>query len=194
MAFSLFPAFIRVLYSTAYGVHTMTLPTNEWTVGDIASPSGYFSAHLLGVPVGAETMLLALLDKAKPFVSTLVNFGRYTIYTMESADGPQIPRYSNAISVTGTATANALDESCQLTFHFKTSDSNDSKLTFLDATRLDTFNKILNPLDFANVPDLVTEWTADTNAWRGRDGKRPFNIVSITATLNRKLRQGRRDA
>jgi hypothetical protein len=194
MAYSLYPAFVRVLYSTAYGIHTMTLPTNEWSPGDITSPSGYFASWAAGTPRAAEDMITDLLDVLAPFVSTLVNFGRYTIYTMEDPTAFQLPRYTAAIDVDGTATANALDESCQLTFHWKTTEFNDSKITLLDSTRLDTFNKILNPLDFTDVPALNTVWTDEGNAWRGRDGARPAAISTITCDINDRLRRARRDA
>jgi hypothetical protein len=172
----------------------MTLPTNEWSAGDVINPNGYFADHAMGAPVNADAMIKALVAKFEPFVPANTAFSRYTIFTMASPTAPQLPRVSGVLTNVGDVVADNLYQAVQLTFHFKTADFNDSKIVLLDAVPQDDFNKILNPLDFANVPALADEWTSDINAWRGRDGTRPTTISTITCDLNDRLRRAYRDA
>jgi hypothetical protein len=172
----------------------MTIPTTEWTPGSPGNPSGDFKDWASGADVQADNMVEELLGELANFVPTGTNFGRYTIYTKASPEAIALPRYTSAIDIDGLAVANSLDEATQLTFHFKTEDFNDFKLTLLDATRLDGYNKILNPSSFTNVPELVTVVTDTANGWAGRDGTRPSTISTITCGLNDRLRRENKDA
>lgn len=194
MAFSLYPSFVVITYSTAFGIHTMSLPTRAWDPVAGSFASGSFPAWDDDSPVEADTMIQELLTTLAEFVPTNTNFGRYTIYTMATPTSIPLPRYTAAIDIDGTAAPNSLYEASQLTFHFKTEDFNESKLVLLDAVQPDGFNKILNPLSFADVPAVATNWTSVDNAWAGRDGTRPGTIYSITCDLNDRLRRAYKDA
>lgn len=185
---SLSPASVVIDYHSAYAPHKMTLPTTEWfptpVSGDLGSYLGWNS-----VPVDAEAMIMALIDKLKVFLKTNAAFDNITIYTQATATSPNIPRLSKAISVAGTA-ATGDEAAVSRTWNFKTTENGSGKVELLDTPIPATWFNRIHAADFnSGEQDVVDVIEASGNAFSGRDDNQFQTCRSITLDLNDKLQR-----
>jgi hypothetical protein len=79
-----------------------------------------------------------------------------------------------------------------MTVNFRTSLFGKAKLVLLDFSALDDWSKVRTLPGSGALFDLVGEFTASTNGWQGQDNGQPTTFVSVTRTLNEKLRRSYR--
>lgn len=188
MANSLFPAFVNIDYHSAFGAHSMTLPTKAYTGPDGLNPSGTFLAWDSSAR-DADDMINALVTLFIPFFKADTTFDSYTIYTMADPDASPQPQYAATLGNVGTSIQTAWSKAVQTTFSFRTDLFGQMKLVFLDAPSNNLFDKFSQ---FDTSPEAVAirdELADSANAWSARDNGKPTVLVQIAYTLNEKLRR-----
>jgi hypothetical protein len=187
MANSLYPAYVKLDYHSAYGLHSAILPTRAWSPGSPGS-SGTFDSWN-STPVVAATMIAAMVDLIKPFYLATAGFDLYTIYTLEDEFSPAHPRFSDELTDVGTSTETEWAKAVQTTFSMRTDLFGIAKLVLLDAPAAGGFDRITSFGASPEAQAIVDEFADPDNAWAGRDGGRIDNLIKITYTLNEKLRK-----
>jgi hypothetical protein len=188
MANNLYPSYVQVAYHSAYGNHTMTLPTLQWTAGLLGEP-GEFATHD-AAGIAADVMVEALVDTFLPFYGTTVTFDTYTIFNSPALSVPLVfnPVYQASLALDGTdATPDGVDKAVQYTIGFRTVAFGRSQVVLLDKPAGNTWGNVTTP-DAATLA-LIAEWTADSNGWAGRDNARPFTFTNISISMNKRLRR-----
>jgi len=189
--YDLGPWFVRIDYASAFGPHSMTIPTLDWN--DISSTGGHgtFDTHDSS-SIDAVEMVEALVDVLVPFFPDTVTFTDWRVFNKVDPEAPSIPVDGALLTAKeGTKASPGWSKATQLTFSWRTEGFHPSKLTLLDYGSAGDFAKILD-LTATVVANLDAEYTADSNGWAGRDGLRPNQFVSGTCTLNEKLRRAYR--
>lgn len=188
MANSLFPAFVNIDYHSAFGAHSMTLPTKVYTGPDGLNPSGTFLAWN-STARDADDMINDLVDLFLPFFKPDTTFDAYTIYTLAEPGAPPQPEYAAALGLDGTSVQTAWSKAVQTTFSFRTDLFGQMKLVFLDAPNNNLWDKISQ---FDTSPEalaILAELSNSANAWSARDNGKPTVLTQIAYTLNEKLRR-----
>lgn len=182
---SLAPAFVEISYHSAYAPHVMTIPTLDWTPGGTYGDFATWSSS----SIAADAMIEALVDKLQPFFQATVIFDSFTVFTMEDATAPAIPRASKVLALNGTNIGVGEMKATQGTWSAKTEAGNVAKIVMLDYYHGGDFDRV----DFSNVgvdgTAFLDEWFALTNGWSGRDNSRPYFFQQLSITLNEKLRR-----
>lgn len=186
---SLYPAFIRLDYHSAYAPHVMILPTKEWLPTSIGGTLGSYEGWS-GIPVDAEDMVNDLVTAMKPFFLASTTFDLATVYTMAAAVAPAIPQATVGLAVAGTnVDVVSQAKAVQQTLSMRTTGGGHMKMVFLDAPAGSGFDKAF-PAGFSAAElALVAQLRNDLNAWSGRDNSQPGPAISVTYTLNEKLRK-----
>jgi len=186
---SLSPASVKINYHTAYGAHSMTIPTLEWFPTSITGTLGSYAGHT-GSPVDAEVMINALVDCLKVFMKSSTQFDLATVYTQATPTSDNIPRAAAALTQVGTSAATTEEQAVSYTFNFKTALNGDAKLVLLDAPIGSNWFRKQLPADFsASVLALETAFCLSASAWSGRDDSQPSVLRSVTFDLNDKLQK-----
>lgn len=183
MANSLYPAAVRIAYHSAYGPHTMTIPTLPFDAEDAE-----FGTWAGGV-VGAETMVNDLVDLMVPFFTADVNFDNFTVFTYDTPTSPGLPQFFAEIDTPGTSPSTAWTKAAQVTFSLRTVEFGRGKLVFLDAVTEDNWDKITGFSFSTPVQDMLAELSNVLRGWSGRDGALYAGCDQITYTLNESLRR-----
>lgn len=187
MANSLFPAFVRLFYHTAFGQHVSTIPTLAWD-GDLGTNGAGGYLNHLGAEVDAEDMILALVEELNEFQPSTAVHDSAIIYTMADATADPLPVAQVLLGEAGTHVGADVPAS-QATMTLRTTNFGIFKLIWFDAPPTTDFlpQRTLpgsgQPLDLFNVV-TSTAW-----AWAGRDGGRPSQFLQISYTLNEALRK-----
>lgn len=188
MANSLSPAFAVIAYSSVWGAHKMTIPTLAY---DPLRGTGGFGGYLAwdgSTDVDAETMFTDLVNDMKVFFKTTSSFVDVTIYKKDTPSSPSIPQVVIPLAIAGTSTAVFEDKATQKTMNFRTAAFGKMKIVMLDIP-IENFDKLL-PAAWSSADNLILGALTDTaKAFSGRDNNIPANPVSITNTLNEKLRR-----
>lgn len=185
---SLSPAFVKIDYHSAFGSHTMTIPTKDWNASPSVGGAGAFDDYVGGT-VDADAMINALVDLFLPFFKADTTFDVYTIYTQASPTDPAFPVASKAIGSVGTNATTTWSKAVQTTFSIRTDSFGQMKIVFLDAPSGGVFDKVST---FGASPEAVAvmaELADIANGWAGRDGGKPGVLTQIAYTLNEKLRR-----
>lgn len=186
---SVAPAFVKAEYRSADGPHVAIWPTREWSPPAGGFDYGSFPAWADDSAVDAEAMIESLIAVVKAPMSTTTVFNRYTIFTQAAPGAPAIPRMTKAITVAGLEDDGSWESAVQATMTFRTESNGISRIVFLDIPSNGSFAKSVS-IDPAGVYDeIATQWTGTAVAWSGRDNTRPASFVSLTWTLNEKLRR-----
>jgi len=187
--YGLDPASIRFDYHSAFGPHTMIVKTLPWLPSSITGSMGSYVSWS-GAPVDAEAMIDDLVDKMKVFLNPTSSFDLVTIYTKATPTALSVVEAIKALAVVGTSAAGGVSKAVQATFNFKTTIAGNTKLVFLDYPHgTGDFDKQTFTSFSAGAIALFTELALVTNAWAGRDNHRINTFVSVTNTLNEKLRK-----
>lgn len=190
MAHSLYPAFVRLFYHTAFGQHVQTVPTKQWfAVGGTNGFGSYLNWE--DDEVDAQDMIDALVDELKDFQPTTGIYDSATIYTMTSETADPRPRFSIPLAVTGTAVTADVPAS-QATLSARTTDFGVAKLEWFDATPSTDFLPVRTLPGSGQPLDLWNVWSSTDWAWSGRDGFRPATFMQVSYTLNEALRRSYR--
>lgn len=193
MAFSLYPAFAVISYTTLNATHKMTIPTREWDAGIGTNGKGGYIGWDSGA-VDADDMMNALAAVIAPVIPNTAVIDGYVIYTLEAANGaPARPRAANSLTVPGTGTLEAIPAT-QATYNFRTSGFGHFKLVLLDVHSNSDFDKQRIADLSTDQANLIAELQNSEKAWQGRDGTQIGELISVTWTLNEKLRKSYKNA
>lgn len=186
--FSLYPAFVRIFYRTAYAPHTMTLPVLDWNPPSGGHPSGTFLAHDTS-QADAESMIDNLVDQLRAVWLPTTSIDEAIIYTMDAPVAPAIPQVSYPITAVGANTNTGWNKATQVTFTLRTDLFHKMKLVMLDIPSDNDFAKYTNEGDLSSeYTDILAVLRADANSWCGRDRGQPTTFVSMIIDLNDGLR------
>jgi hypothetical protein len=137
-------------------------------------------------------MIEALIDLLAEVMVTTYNFDGYTIYTMDDEDLPARPRYAKFLNVPGVLTAADAIPASYGTMTFRTAAFGRFKLQFIDSIPSTDFLPQL-PGAFTAAQTAIADALANEgNAWSGRDNSKIDYPLSLTWTLNEKLRKAYR--
>jgi len=188
MANNLYPSWVRINYHSAFGTHTMTLPTLRWNAGTLGNP-GTFDTHD-AAGIAADVMVEAFVDLLAPKVPSTTVFDNYEIFNAPVLSVPLVadPVYGAALAVAGSlASPTGAAKAVQYTIGMRTVLFGRSQIVLLDVPSGNTWGNVTTP-DGA-TQDIIDEFTADTNGWAGRDGGRPFYFTNISISMNKRLRR-----
>lgn len=186
---SLSPASVVIDYHSPFSAHKMTIPTREWFPTSITGDLGSYQAWDT-TTIDAEDMIMSLLDQLKKFLHGDAAFDAITIYTMATAESPNIPRKTKAIAVAGTAIDTNETAAVSATWNFKTTANGNMKLILLDTPIRNTWFYKVNAATFTTDQALVAnEMVLSSHAWSGRDDTQPATCRNITYDLNDKLQK-----
>lgn len=186
---TLYPSFVRINYTSSYGVHSMTIPS----VGanpNIGVGSGWvFDLRGANIDVDVDAAVNDFVDLLRPFFKSHVKFTDYTLFTVPNPGDPGQPRLSRGLTQVGTNAAQGWDKATQLTFTWRTEQFGLFKLVLLDYNTGNTFDKTVDLGSSGSGFDLNAYVTDDASWLSGRDGERPLTFLQAAATLNEKLRR-----
>lgn len=192
---SLSPAFLRMNYSSPFGIHTMTIPTVPYLPPGspgASADSGSWDLRGAALSTPAKPAVVDLVNLLKGFFPTTVRFIDFTIFTQATATDAAVPRYTDSLDIPGTQSAASWYKAVQITISFRTETFGLFKFTFLDATSFNNFDLQTNRNWSTELNALVTYATADESFLSGRDGGRPDIFLQYATTLNEKLRRSYR--
>lgn len=189
MPFSIAPAFVQIEYSSPKSLHTMRIPTRGWSPPGGGFTNGSYLRWSDDVEIDADTMigdLIAVLDDNLPDTHSFIS---YTIFTQNDVDEDPQPRLSQVVNAPGTIATPDWWEAVQATWNFRDTDFTAMKLTLMDADSENLFGKLVNVAGVARWNNVALQISDEDNAWSSRNGFRPATILSVTRTLNEKLRR-----
>lgn len=187
MANGLFPAFVRLFYHTAFGLHVQTIPTKEWGAGISGGPSGGY-LNWDGDPVDAEDMIDALVAELLDFQPASCIYDSAIIYTLSNPEALPQPQVAYTIGEPGVS-ASADVPASQATMTLRTTGFNLFKLVWFDAAPTTDFLPQRSLPGSGQPLDLFNVVTSPLWAWSGRDGFRPNQFIQVSYTLNETLRR-----
>ena len=186
------PAFIIIDSHSPYAPHK-----SQMCLRDFFPPS---AGHNLGTSTATdttsadnETMVNDLVDALKVFYLATTVFDLATVYTQALPTGPAFPIAAVALTQVGTSVSAGQAKAVQASFQFRTTTFHIAKLVLLDVpVGGGGFEKIPFGSWDANSLSLLNQLVDPATSWVGQDGD-PFNQgVSITYTMNEKLRKAYR--
>lgn len=192
MANSLFPAFVRIDYTSAYGVHSMTVPSVPVQNAGGADDPWYFTLRGAELPVQVQIAVPDFVDVIKIYFPNTVVFQAYTLFTKADADAAPQPRESKTLNIAGTNGGATWSKAVQQTWTWRTDEFGLFKLVFLDVASNNNFNRVAAIVGGTADVDLHAYVTAPETWIAGRDGGRPNTFLQMAATLNEKLRRSYR--
>ena len=186
---SLYPASLRIDYQSAYGLHSMTMPTAK-----IILDGGQYKflkedLTIIGV---VDTLVTAYVNVLKTFFPAGVTFIGWQAFTYATPTSSAVPFISGTLGIVGTSAAGANVEvkATQATYTWRTSEFGIFKVVMLDRV-IGGYEKIVNPAD--SQVSTLHAIVAGANTWlRGRDGGLPQTFLQVAFTLNEKLRKSYR--
>jgi len=186
MANGLQPSFIKCFYHTLYGAHTRTVPIRQWYVGGGVGGS---ALNWLSDPVSVDTVLKATLNLEKVLVPSTTVFDYYEVWNYPDPTDLPIPVATAPLAIAGTGGGTGWAEAVEQTFIIRTAAFGLFKWIMLDVPTDNFFGKV-NPADFSSdFTALMSNLTADTSIYAGRDNSKPNIVKQATITLNEKLRR-----
>lgn len=186
---SLYPAFIRIDYTSAYAPHSMTIPTVPI---EMSGGVAYFNPEGAPPSVTVQSQVDAYIAIIKPYFQTSTTFQSWQAFTMASPSSVPFPVASGGIAVAGTGAfvAGYDIKATQMTWTYRSVLGGVFKLIFLDAT-INGWDKITNRNDAAVDP--VNDYVLDVQTWmRARDNGAPGVFLQRAHTLNERLRRSYR--
>lgn len=188
MTNSLAPAFVQINYHSDVALHTMRIPTNNWSPVASTNNHGQFDTWNAG-DIDAEDMVEALVTLMLPLMPTSVTFDNWVIFTQADEDSDPLPQTGESFSAMVGSAAASWYKAVQITISARTVNFNIAKLVLLDAASGGAFAPAFSLPGGSPLEALFNEWSDLDNGWSGRDNTRPNQFISSTATLNEKLRR-----
>lgn len=184
------PAFFRANYHSAFGIHTMQVPTRAWSSDPLFPIAGVFEAWDTA-SIDAQVMIEGFVDQLLPFYPNSVIFDNFLIFSQPTPDDDPLP-VAGAVFTgkIGSAGTPGWTKAVQLTMSLRSTLFGIAKYVFLDAASGSNFD----PIQVPDTPmsDLITYVTDETNAFSAQDNGRPNTFIKLTKTLNEKLRRAYR--
>lgn len=187
MAYDIAPSFVRFEYTSSAGIHTMFIPTRAWEPG---TGAGTF-LNWTNTQTDAQTMISNMANALKALMHGTSTITRATIFTKAVGQPPE-PRASVTLNAAGTETSTSWRLAVQATMTIRDESFKLFKIVLLDIPAGDNFNKATTFVGLPAWESVFNEVTDANMAWSSRFGARPATLVSITKTLNEKLRRAYR--
>lgn len=180
---SLYPAFMRIRYTTPYATHVMTIPTLDFANASF-DDAGAFVTHNAG-SVNGEVAGEGLIDALADCYNATTTFHDYSIYTMADENAEPLPVYQASYPTVGTNTLTGVDRAVQQTLSFRTSLFGKSRIVLLDRHTNNAFGKFTAvSTEEQALIDLITDGDMP---FAGRDGGQPSLFVHNSITMNARL-------
>lgn len=187
--FSLYPAFVRIFYRTAFAPHTQTIPVYGWS----PISGGHVAGTFLGADAAqhdAATYLSDYGDLIAHLWPATTTIGEAIIYTMAAPTGEAIPVASHDLANTGDNINPGWAEAVQLTFVMRTALLHKMKLEYLDVPSDNDFNKYTSTVGLSSAYTDILDYVMDpAGCFCGRDRGQPVSFVSMIHDLNDGLRE-----
>jgi len=116
-------------------------------------------------------------------------FDNYTIFSFDDPEEPPTPRFTNGLGIPGTDATAGWINAVQTTISFYDTAFNQVKLVLLDSASNNDFSKHTAAGLSAAELAVGVEFSKIENAWASRATLRPAALLSVTRTLNEKLRR-----
>ncbi len=187
MPYDVAPGFVRFEYTSSWGLHVMIVPTRQWSPG---TGIGEF-LNWTGTQTSAEAMILDLANALAAIMHNTTTITRATIFTKEVGQPPQ-PVAALTLSASGTETSTTWRQAVQYTMTMRDTAFKLAKIVVLDAPSGGTFLKYSSFVGLPAWQAVFNELMDVSNGWSSRYGARPATFVSLTKTLNEKLRRAYR--
>jgi hypothetical protein len=186
---SLSPASVVISYHSLYSPHKMTIPTRQWFPTSITGALGSYE-NWTGIPIDAEVMVRALVDKIKVLVPPSTSFDEVTAYTQLTPTSANIPQKTIALGIVGTSAGGGNSQAVSATMNCKTDANGTFKLVILEPPIGANWFAPIKPADFTTpLQDIFIQVAHPANAWSGRDDHKPQVARSMTFDLNDKLQK-----
>jgi hypothetical protein len=193
MANTLFPAFVKLEYTTTFAPHVAILPIRDTPIFD-ADPELTTVENWDGAQVPLSDMVIDLATAMAKYYTADDAFTLYSTWTMLTPTSDPVFQETLRLDpiIVGTGTTIGWQKAVQSTHSFRTSLGGTSKLVCLDAGSFNAWDKQVDPTGSADLLAIIAAWTSNSNAFAGRDGGRPSTFMQLTKTLNEKLRRAYR--
>lgn len=182
---SLAPAYLRVLYRSAYAPHVMTLPVKGWSPGAGIGDLDTWDSGTIPV-TDWVTDYLAL---AAPFFPSTVNFYGVEVFTKADEDSPSIFSGAASTDVDGSNATPGNTKAVQATWVFSGVTGKPFKIVMLDVGNNNSFEPVT--LAGLSAPAIAFSnfVTADDTPLSCRQNDRPAVFRQVTYTLNAALQR-----
>lgn len=186
---SLFPAFIKFDYHSAYSPHSQIVPTRAWNPVPLV-PGNALGSYInwTGVDCDGELMAIDLATALAKFLPATGAYDTATVYTLDSETSPARPRATLALGIAGTNAATAWAKATSQTYIARDAEFYLGKLIIFDAPTA-SFDPLSDLSGSADAQDVYDTWSAQGWAWATRKGLRVENFVRVVYDLNDKLRR-----
>lgn len=189
---SLYPAFVRIDYTSQWGPHSMTIPSVPVEPTTIGGSVYQFILRGAALPANVEGAVTDFVNLLKPKFEATTRFNAYTLFTMSAPDATPTPVESNILGIPGVAGGASWDKAVQATLTWRTDEFGIFKMVLLDCISNNSFDKLTDLSADPSVEDLSDYVTAGVTWVAGRDGGRPNTFLQMAVTLNEKLRRSYR--
>jgi len=186
---SLYPAFVQIHYTSAWGKHVQTIPTKAYTIPGGSFTDGSYVAWDTSV-VDAGTMVNTLLNDVAVIADAGIAWN-YAIFYTYPAPPPGLPNpvHIMNLSQVGAVTHSVNALAYQNTYTFYDTAFGTFKFVLLDMDPSLSLEPSvyagLNSAHKAVVDDLTdTHW-----AWSSRLGNAPSTLRKVVSKPNDKLRR-----
>ncbi len=186
---SLSPAFVKINYSTPYGVHVMTVPSVPIQDPSVGETDYRFTLRGAALPVPVQGAVEDYCDQLAKFMGTDCTFNDYIAYRQPDPDDVPTPVESGLLNISGVLGTPGWDKAVQETFTFRADDFTLFKIVLLDAASGNNFNKVTAVGSGTDLEELIDYVTADVTWLASRGGGRPDVFLQLALTLNEKLRR-----
>lgn len=186
------PYFVKINYQSEYAPHSQSIPCVPLNnVGVLDTPPN-FDLRGAEIDVNADTAIRDYVTLAKALFTPATVFANYTIYSKPGVGDSPVPIYSADLNIVGTSPFENPHKAWQQTLSFRADDFTLFKLVFLDAIPASGADKKTGTLADGAM-NAVKNYAKALETWMAsRGGGRPATFLSLTTTLNEKLRRSYR--
>lgn len=186
------PAFVKINYLTEYAPHSQTIPCVPLNnVGVLDTPPN-FDLRGGAIDVDADDAIKDYVNLAKALFTSATTFSDYTIYTKAGVGAVPVPVWSGSLGIVGTSPFANAHKAYQQTLSFRADDFTQFKLVYLDAIPASGNDKKTGTLADGAMEAVKNYAMANVTWMASRGGGRPATFLSLTTTLNEKLRRSYR--
>lgn len=188
MANTLYPAYVRVDYTTVFGQHSMNIPVNEVTPGATFGENTVASWDAGDINLSA--MITDFIELLIPFYTEDDSFDLKTLFTLATPTSDPVWRNQvGLVGVVGTGADIGWQKAVQTTISIRSTEGGVFRVQMMDSGSFDDWNKLTNLATIPAVQDIVDFVTDPANGFRARDGGRPAAFIEMSKTLNEQLRK-----
>lgn len=186
---SLFPAFIKLAYHSAYGAHSGLLAVREWSSTPLVPLNALGSfTNWAGFPCDGQEMVEDLTAALAAWNPATVVYDSATLYTMDSETAPAIPRAVLPLAVVGTNGTPGWSKATMRTWFFRDEEWSPVKIVQMDGASANNFDPTTDITGNVPAETLVGAFTSTSWAWASRNGLRPKTFHKTIVDLNDKSR------